>query len=98
MAKPKDDTVPSNPLLVQWPTDLDGITSDLKAGILSAAGRLNGRQEKLDIFLATVKVGVAHVMARFDAQIAENAESVRWRKQQEEARAKLSPTKGWQPR
>lgn len=98
MAKTQDEAVSSNPLLVKWPTDLDGITSELKAGILTAAGKLNGRQDKLDILLATMKVGVAHVMARVDAQRAENAQSAKWRQEQEAARAQLSPTKGWQPR
>lgn len=90
--------VPSNPSLVDWPTDLDGITSKLKEGLLDALGRMNGRQDKLDIIMATLKIGVGHTHARFAAQVAENEASAKWRAAQDAVREQLTPTKGYQSR
>lgn len=88
--------ISSNPTLVEWPSDVDGITGDLKRALVDAAGRLNGRQDKLEILLATIRVGVLHTRARFASQVEENAHSAAWREQQEAVRTGNRRSVGWQ--
>lgn len=70
LAKP---AVPANVSLVEWPQDSMGVASKLKAELIRTAGRVNGDEDKARLALAVIEVGVAHLKARFKAQVAERA-------------------------
>ena len=86
----------ANPALIEWPTDLDGVTSLLKHAVTTTAGNMNGREDKRDIILKVLAVASEHVLARFDAQVEENARTAEWRAQQEAERAATTYVKGYQ--
>lgn len=60
--------VPSNPLAVEWPQDPAGITSMLRKEGTRAAGRVNGKKDKLALLIQTLDVLKDHAVARYKAQ------------------------------
>lgn len=99
MAKEKaKNTVSPNPAQIDWPRDVDGVTSELKKAITNAARRMNGRADKRDVILAVLEVGIGHVNARHDSQQVANAETVKWRAEQEAAANELYQPQGYRTR
>lgn len=60
----------ANPALIEWPSDVWGMTTALRAALISAARSVRGNDEKMALFMATIKVGVQHSMARFEGDKA----------------------------
>lgn len=59
--------VGTNPLLIPWPQDQQGMLVSLKRGGVEAAKRVNGDKEKLVRLLTTLKLIEAHAKAKFKA-------------------------------
>lgn len=59
--------VGTNPLLIPWPQDQQGILVSLKRGGVEAAKRVNGDKEKLVRLLTVLKLIEAHAKAKFKA-------------------------------
>lgn len=68
--------VSANPAQVEWPTDQWGMTAELRKSGLRAAGSCRGNQEKLDLFLATLRVLAQHALARLESDRAELADQL----------------------
>lgn len=97
LALAESGDVPSNAALLEWPTDRDGITADLKQALLNAAGRVNGREDKLEIILAVLSLGAKHILSRFASQVEMNAAAYAWLDQQNHERRSAVRAHGWQP-
>lgn len=65
--------VGTNPMTLPWPVDKHGITSMLKKEGARAVGRINGDADKLDVFMATLRVLVAHAKEKYVAQQEQTA-------------------------
>ena len=59
------DQVPNSP---NWPRDEYGITSALRRELARAAGRINGDEEKLATFMATLRSGAEWANSRLEVQ------------------------------
>jgi len=55
----------ANPAFLHFPTDVYGLTSELKTAMLSAASRVNGQPDKLALVKETLKVLIGHLHARY---------------------------------
>lgn len=95
MPKETVSKVPANPVMIEWPADTYGATSDLKTALLKAASGMNGQQDKYEVIMGVLEIGIAHVRARFKAQIEDNKQSEAWRAAQEAERLRDS-FKGYQ--
>lgn len=89
--------VPSNPALIDWPGDVHGVTSELKAAIVKTAGSMNAQPDKLALVLKVLELGFGHVQARFEAQVEENKRTAEWRASLDEGKKEVSYVKGYQP-
>lgn len=96
-AENKKSAVPSNPMLIDWPRDVHGATSELKAAIIKACGQMNAQPDKLANVLEVLEIGFGHATARFESQVEENKRTAEWKASLEEDRAKVSYVKGYQP-
>lgn len=56
--------------LLEFPTDRKGLTSAVKSAMISAASRLNGDKEALELLKATVTVCLKHAEARCEQHVA----------------------------
>jgi hypothetical protein len=56
--------VPANPALISWPRDQWGMCVDLRKALVEAARNVRGNDEKMEVFMSTLKVGIQHAMAR----------------------------------
>lgn len=74
MAKIED--VSANPAELVWPQDTAGFLNKLKPELTRAVGRINGKEEKLQAFLATLRMAAGHAKARYRNQKAENDRQV----------------------
>lgn len=82
--------VPSNPVMIEWPSDRMGLTVGFKKEGMKLAGRVNGQRDKLDLSLAVLDILREHMIERFKAQVAIQAqtnEAAVLRQQQAEERA-----------
>lgn len=59
------DQVPNSP---NWPRDEYGITSALRRELARAAGRINGDEDKLATFMATLRSGAEWANSRLEVQ------------------------------
>lgn len=66
----------SNPLKLQFPQDRFGNLSRLKSEGLRSVERLYGNEDKLDTFLATLRVLAQHAKARCAQQKAARAQAL----------------------
>lgn len=57
----------SNPALINWPTDIWGITKDVKKAIVAATARVNGQADKKAVLDSVLRIALAHLEARFEA-------------------------------
>lgn len=76
VAGPKPDGNFANPEKLVWPSDPTGFTSMLRKEGTRAVGRLNGSEEKLAVFNATLRVLAAHAKVKIEAQVAGKATEV----------------------
>ena len=91
-----DSEVSGNPAAVAWPTDRQGVTSALKRALIGSGNRINGQSYKLDLVLETLKIGEAHIRARYENQVRLNTdqdESYKWRQKVQEKAAKKDAEK-----
>jgi ABC-type taurine transport system ATPase subunit len=59
--------VGTNPLLIPWPQDQQGMLASLKKGGIEAAKRVNGDEEKLKRLLTALQLIEAHAKAKYKA-------------------------------
>lgn len=71
----QNEDVTANPAELSWPQDTAGFLNKLKPELTKAAGRINGKKEKLDAYLGTLRVAAAHAKARYKNQKAANDEA-----------------------
>jgi len=64
-AKPEVPQVSTNPALIGFPADKWGYTSKMRKELLAAAATIKGQPDKAKLFLATLDLIRAHVIARF---------------------------------
>lgn len=91
-----DGSVSANAALVAFPVDPYGSATELRTALMRTVGNINGKQDKLDVFLATVAVGVKHALARFRSQVETNARHSEWLQDQEVKRNANRHQVGWQ--
>lgn len=68
-AKPVNE-VPANPALLEWPRDEFGTLVNLRAALIEAARGCRGRKDRFDVLKNTIRMGLAHAMARLEADAA----------------------------
>ena len=79
-AKPEVPEVSTNTALLVFPADKWGYTSKMRKELLLAAGSIKGQPDKAKLYLQTLDLIRAHVIARFAldketrAQIGKDAE------------------------
>tara|TARA_Y100000296_G_scaffold66371_1_gene78401 strand:+ start:33256 stop:33801 length:546 start_codon:yes stop_codon:yes gene_type:complete len=61
-------SVPSNPMDVEWPQDVAGFSTMLRKEGVRAAGRVNGKKDKLSLLIETLDTLKAHAVSRYKAQ------------------------------
>lgn len=92
--------VSHNPTFIEWPTDLWGLTHDLKAAFVAAASRVQGALDKKRLVDEVINIGRLHLEAKFtvdakvrqaaiDAVIAENEAKEAEEAEQEPAQKEL---------
>jgi len=59
--------IPSNAALIEWPTDVWGLTKDVKKAIISATARVSGQADKKALLDNVLRIALAHLEARFEA-------------------------------
>ena len=57
---------PHNPAMIEWPTDIWGLTKDLKKEFLKAASRVGGQADKKALLDATLEIAHEHLEAKFE--------------------------------
>lgn len=55
------------PQAIIWPTDIWGLTKDLKAALTSLSSRLAGSPDKKALFDETLKAGLAYLEVKYEA-------------------------------
>lgn len=66
MSNKKDDlTQFVNPTTLSFPTDVYGMTKDLRKDMLTISSRIKGDEAKLQLLKDTLSLCMKHVMARF---------------------------------
>lgn len=63
--RPEVPEVSTNPALLEFPTDKWGYTSNMRKELLRAASTIKGQPDKAALYLATLDLIRAHVVARF---------------------------------
>lgn len=58
-----------NSSFLVFPTDIYGLTKDLKKAIIASASRINGHEDKYKLFHDTLAVGLKHIEARYGEAI-----------------------------
>ena len=60
-----------NSAFLEWPTDVWGLTKDIKRALVDVASRLNGHEDKKALLDATLAVALGHVEAKYahDAEL-----------------------------
>lgn len=61
----KKAPVSHNPTFLEWPTDVWGLTKDLKKAVVALANRVKGQPDKKALVEATLEVALAHIEARY---------------------------------
>lgn len=69
-AEVEEPEVGTNPLTLPWPQDPEGALSALKKGGVHAAKRVNGKPERLENFMAVLRILAKHAHARFEMDTA----------------------------
>lgn len=55
-----------NPAFLEWPTDVWGLTKDLKKAITALASRVKGQPDKMELVEKTLEVALGHLNARYE--------------------------------
>ena len=63
--RPETYTVSHNAALIEWPTDIWGLTKDLKKAFLVVASRINGQEDKKELVDAVLRVAHLHLEAKY---------------------------------
>lgn len=73
--KTKEIVVSHNSTFIEWPTDLWGLTHDLKAAFVAAASRIQGAIDKKRLVDEVINIGRLHLEAKFtvDAKVRQAA-------------------------
>lgn len=66
---------PGNFAALVFPTDVWGLTADLKAASRHIAGRICGSKDKYDLVQATLKLLIQHIDTRYNEDRAQIAKS-----------------------
>jgi len=61
----KADLTYVNSTLLNFPTDIHNLTSELKQTMIRLATRINGQEDKFKLYLQTLEVCMKHVEAKF---------------------------------
>ncbi len=69
----ESNTGMSNANRLPWPQDTLGITHRLRREGCRAIGRMDGKSERLDLIMATLRVLAKHSAAKLDQQLASKA-------------------------
>ncbi len=62
----KESAISANPLEIEWPRDEYQMTHSLRNEIKRAAARMHNDKNKLELIKATMAVGAAHAIARYE--------------------------------
>lgn len=65
------NTVPANPAMVVWPTDVHGSATAVKKAIMQAASRVGSSEDKAALLLEVMSIGAAHI----EAKLADNKQA-----------------------
>lgn len=57
------------PSLIVWPTDVWGLTKDLKETMIRLASRVNGHADKMELVQKTLAIAVEHLNARYENDV-----------------------------
>lgn len=76
---------PANPSALTWPTDPWGLTTQVKAAVLEAIGRVNGQEDKKELLDMTLEIAMSFVEAKFKKDAATRAALIAASKEAEEA-------------
>lgn len=66
---PKKKLTPAklvNSSMLEWPTDIWGLTREYKAAVIALASRLNGADDKKELFDATHAVAMQFINDKFE--------------------------------
>jgi hypothetical protein len=88
-AAPAAPVISANPAKVEWPTDQWGFTRELRAAGLKAAQGVRGDEQKLAIFMETIRVLVMHMKARMPVDVEHRAVVLERREQIAKATARV---------
>jgi hypothetical protein len=77
--------VSHNPSQIEWPTDIWGLTKDLKKAFLAAASRVSGQADKKELVDAVLKIAHRHLEAKYSKDSAFRAARIEKAKAEEEA-------------
>lgn len=55
-----------NPSMIVFPTDIWGVTTDLKDSIRTIAARVSGCPEKFELVMKTLKIAEQHIKVRYN--------------------------------
>lgn len=65
-AKPEAKAKLVNASMLEWPTDVWGMTREYKAAVLALASRLNGAEDKKALFDATQEIAIQFINDKFE--------------------------------
>lgn len=68
----------ANPALLEFPRDVNGFTTALRKELLTAAGRVQGFEDKQELLLNTLYVAVAHIKARYKKDREDREQTAKW--------------------
>lgn len=54
-----------NPAFLEWPTDIWGLTKDVKKAFVVLANRVKGQPDKMELVERTLEVALGHLNARY---------------------------------
>jgi len=72
-AAPAPEPVSHNPTLIVWPTDIWGLTKDVKAAIIAATSRINGQADKKALLDATLAIALGHLASKYQSDTESRA-------------------------
>jgi len=68
--------VPANAALIEWPTDVWGLTKDLKKAVVFLASRIGGHADKKELADRTIAIALAHIESKFDVESKSHAKKI----------------------
>lgn len=65
--------VSHNVSMLEWPTDIWGLTKDLKSALTYIASRINGQPDKKELVSKVLEIGTAHIEAKYALESEQRA-------------------------